>query len=112
MQRRRRATAALTPDRRDRPDGRAGAPASGRSRSGPGFDGRDWVAGNQGTVRRRCRAASGAVRTLALREPIAEDIATDPTGTYVVTTRALYRLRASADGTPRVDLAPCRSPPG
>ncbi|MCW3003195.1 MAG: hypothetical protein JWQ20_2493, partial [Conexibacter sp.] len=44
----------------------------------------------------------GAPRKLALREPIAEDLATDPTGAYVVTRDALYRLQARADGTPRI----------
>jgi hypothetical protein len=66
-----------------------------------GFDGRDWVAGNQGTVVTVPRG-EGAPRALALKEPIAEDVATDPTGAYVVTRDALYRLRARADGTPRI----------
>jgi hypothetical protein len=66
-----------------------------------GFDGRDWVVGNQGTVVTIPRGR-GAARKLALHEPILEDLATDTTGTYVVTTAALYRLRANPDGTPRV----------
>lgn len=66
-----------------------------------GFDGRDWVAGTAGTVVTVPREG-GAPRALALGEPIAEDLATDPTGTFVVTQRALYRLRARADGTPEV----------
>lgn len=68
---------------------------------GAGFDGRDWVAGNQGTVVTVPRDG-GPLRRLALGEPVAEDIATDPTGTYVVTRDALYRLQARGDGTPRV----------
>jgi hypothetical protein len=68
---------------------------------GAGFDGRDWVAGNQGTVVTVPRG-SGALRKLALHEPILEDLATDTTGTYVVTAAALYRLQATPDGTPRV----------
>jgi uncharacterized protein (DUF1330 family) len=68
---------------------------------GAGFDGRDWIAGNQGTVLTVPRAG-GAPRALSLKEPIAEDIATDPTGAFVVTRDALYRLVAKADGTPRV----------
>ncbi|MEX2194212.1 MAG: hypothetical protein WD844_02925 [Thermoleophilaceae bacterium] len=68
---------------------------------GAGFDGRDWVAGNQGTIVTLPREA-GPPRALRLNEPIAEDLATDPTGTYVVTRYALYRLRAGEDGTPRV----------
>ncbi len=65
-----------------------------------GFDGRDWLAGNQGTVVTLPRGA-GAPRKIQLREPIAEDLATDPSGTYVVTRDALYRLQAKGDGTPR-----------
>lgn len=68
---------------------------------GAGYDGRDWVAGNQGTVVTVPRDG-GTPRALALGEPIAEDLATDPSGTYVVTTAALYRLRARGDGRPRV----------
>jgi hypothetical protein len=68
---------------------------------GAGFDGRDWVAGNQGTVVAVPRDG-GAPRALALGEPIAEDLATDPSGTYVVTRDALYRLQARRDGTPRI----------
>ncbi|MCW3017461.1 MAG: hypothetical protein JWO02_4553 [Solirubrobacterales bacterium] len=66
-----------------------------------GFDGRDWTVGSQGTVATIPRG-DGVPRTLALHEPVAEDIATDPTGTYVVTRDALYRLQARADGTPRI----------
>lgn len=69
---------------------------------GAGYDGNDWVAGSAGTVVAVPRAAGGRARALRLGEPIAEDIATDPTGTYVVTRGALYRLLASTDGTPRV----------
>lgn len=68
---------------------------------GAGFDGRDWVAGNQGTVVAVPRDG-GAPRALALKEPIAEDLATHPTGTYVVTSEALYRLRLRGDGSPRI----------
>jgi hypothetical protein len=68
---------------------------------GAGFDGLDWVAGNQGTVVTMPRGR-GSLHKLALREPVAEDIATDPTGTYVVTTAALYRLQATPEGVPRV----------
>ncbi|WP_354701757.1 hypothetical protein DSM112329_02087 [Paraconexibacter sp. AEG42_29] len=68
---------------------------------GAGYDGYDWVAGAQGTVITVPRGG-GAPRALRLREPVAEDIATDPTGTYVVTRDALYRLLAAADGTPRI----------
>jgi hypothetical protein len=68
---------------------------------GAGFDGRDWVVGSAGTVATVPRGG-GAIKALALREAVSEDLATDPTGTYVVTRDALYRLRADADGTPRV----------
>jgi hypothetical protein len=68
---------------------------------GGGFDGRDWVIGAQGTVVTVPRDG-GRPRALALNEPVAEDLATDPTGTFVVTRAALYRLVATDDGTPRV----------
>ena len=66
-----------------------------------GFDGLDWVVGNSGTVVTVPRG-KGAPHSLNLHEPIAEDLATDTTGTYVVTQSALYRLRATPDGNPRV----------
>lgn len=68
---------------------------------GGGFDGRDWIVGAQGTVVTIPRDG-GRPRALALKEPVAEDLATDPTGTFVVTRAALYRLVATDDGTPRV----------
>ncbi|WP_196189425.1 hypothetical protein [Conexibacter sp. W3-3-2] len=68
---------------------------------GAGFDGRDWVVGTAGTVVTVPRDG-GPVRALALREPVAEDLATNASGTYVVTRDALYRLVARSDGTPRV----------
>lgn len=68
---------------------------------GAGFDGRDWVVGNGGTVVALPRDG-GAPGRLALGEPVTEDLATDPSGTYVVTAKALYRLTAGPDGTPRV----------
>jgi hypothetical protein len=68
---------------------------------GAGFDGRDWAAGSDGSVVTVPRDG-GAPKSIRLGEPIAEDIATDPSGTYVVTSRALYRLRAGADGTPQI----------
>jgi hypothetical protein len=66
-----------------------------------GYDGREWVVGNQGTVVTIPRGG-GPAKSLPLYEPIAEDLATDPTGAYVVTRDALYRLTARADGTPRI----------
>jgi len=69
---------------------------------GAGFDGRDWVVGTAGTVVALPRGG-GAPRALALREAVTEDLATDPSGTFVVTREALYRLRADGDGgAPRV----------
>lgn len=68
-----------------------------------GYDGRDWVVGGEGTVVTLPRpGTAGTASRLALREPVAEDIATDPSGTYVVTRDALYRLQADGAGTPRV----------
>ncbi|WP_372788975.1 hypothetical protein [Paraconexibacter sp.] len=66
-----------------------------------GYDGHDWLTGNQGSVVTLPRDG-GPPRRLDLREPIAEDLATDPSGAYVVTRDALYRLQARGDGTPRV----------
>lgn len=66
-----------------------------------GYDGREWVTGTTGTVITLPRDG-GTPRSLNLREPIAEDLTTDPTGAYVVTRDALYRLVARTDGTPRV----------
>lgn len=67
-----------------------------------GFDGRDWVVGNQGTVLAIPRDGGGAPKALHLGEPVAEDLATARSGVYVVTQSALYRLRADDDGAPRV----------
>jgi hypothetical protein len=68
----------------------------------PDWSGRLWfatTAGVLGTVDRR----TAAVRTLDLGEPIGNSFAVEETGAvYVVTTKALYRLTARADGTPRV----------
>jgi hypothetical protein len=66
-----------------------------------GFDGRDWVVGTGGTVIAIPRDG-GAPKVLALHQTTDEDLATDPSGTYVVTEAALYRLVAGPDGTPRV----------
>lgn len=68
---------------------------------GAGFDGRDWVVGDGGTVVALPRGG-GPPLALALGEPVTEDLATDPSGTYVVTARALYRLRADGSGAPEV----------
>ena len=68
-----------------------------------GFDGLDWAAGDKGSRHRRCRAfGDSGPRDLPLHEPVAEDIATDPSGTYVVTREALYRIRANDSGRPRI----------
>jgi hypothetical protein len=66
-----------------------------------GFDGLDWVAGDKGTVVTVPRFGEPP-QSVALDEPVAEDIATDPSGTYVVTTKALYRIRADERDRPRV----------
>jgi hypothetical protein len=66
-----------------------------------GYDGYDWVVGNQGTVLTLPRG-KGYSKPLGLHEAVQEDIATDTTGTYVVTAGALYRLQAGTNGVPRV----------
>ena len=68
---------------------------------GAGFDGLDWAVGNRGTVMTLPRF-DGSPRALKLHERVAEDIATDPSGTYVVTRNSLYRLRAGAGDQPKV----------
>lgn len=68
---------------------------------GGGFDGRDWLVGDHGTVVALPRDG-GPARALALGEPVGEDLATARSGVYVVTSQALYRLRADAAGRPVV----------
>lgn len=63
-----------------------------------GFDGLDWVVSAAGTV---FAIGPAGTKSLALREPVTEDIATDPSGTFVVTRDALYRLKADK-GVPKV----------
>lgn len=67
----------------------------------PDWDGRIWfvtTAGTVGTV----DEATGDVRTADLGEGIANSVAADADGSvYVVSDRALYRMRADASGTPR-----------
>lgn len=66
----------------------------------PDWEGRIWfvtTAGVVGTVDEH----SGAVRTTGLGEGIDNSVAVDADGSvYVVSDRALYRMRAGADGTP------------
>ena len=68
----------------------------------PDWSGRLWVVTQNGRLV-TIDPASGAVRVRALGEQITNSFAADETGAiYVVTDRALYRLRAGADGTPEV----------
>lgn len=68
----------------------------------PDWDGRIWfvtTGGIVGTV----DESDGTVRRVALGEGITNSIAVDADGSvYVVTDRALYRMRAGADGRPGV----------
>ncbi|MFA9269524.1 MAG: hypothetical protein ACEQSX_02030, partial [Baekduiaceae bacterium] len=68
----------------------------------PDWDGRIWfvtTGGIVGTV----DEATGTVRRTSLGEGITNSIAVDADGSvYVVTDRALYRMRAGADGAPGV----------
>ncbi len=59
-----------------------------------------WVTqrGRIGTV----RPSSGRATVLGLHEDVANGLAVDKTGVYVVTTEALYRLKAGASGRPAV----------
>ena len=67
----------------------------------PDYSGRIWfisVNGVVGTI----DPASGAVRSRDTRETNGNSFAVDDKGAvYVVTTKALYRFEAAADGTPR-----------
>lgn len=68
----------------------------------PDWDGRIWWV-TQGGLVGTLAPDSGEVRVLDLGEQIANSFATDETGgAYVVTTHALLRLTAAADGTPTV----------
>jgi hypothetical protein len=68
----------------------------------PDWSGRIWFASTQG-VMGTIDPASGAVKTLALGEGISNSFAVDDSGgVFVVTNKALYRLDATADGTPAV----------
>jgi hypothetical protein len=68
----------------------------------PDWGGRLWFASTSGVVG-TVDAASGAVRSRALGEPIANSFAVEETGAvYVVTDKALYRLEAGATGIPQV----------
>ena len=70
----------------------------------PDWDGRVWFFTQQGVVGTLDRA-TGAVRTahLPAGEAVTNSVSTDETGgMYVVSTHALYRLDADADGVPQV----------
>src|SRR4051812_17403333 len=68
----------------------------------PDWSGRIWVASTQG-VAAVIDPGSGAVKTVALGEPVSNSIAADDSGgVYYVTDKALYRLDASASGAPSV----------
>lgn len=69
----------------------------------PDWDGRIWFETQDGIVG-TLAPDSGEVKTLDLGEEIANSFATDDTGgSYVVTTRALYRLSAGPGGAPKVE---------
>lgn len=68
----------------------------------PDWSGRVWFVTARGTVG-TVDESTAAVRTASLGEGIANSIAVDADGSvYVVSDRALYRMRAGADGTPTV----------
>ncbi len=70
----------------------------------PDYDGRIWFFTQQGTVGTLDRD-TGAIKTYELPdgEEVTNSVATDETGgMYVVSTHALYRLDATADGVPEV----------
>ncbi|WP_033213199.1 hypothetical protein [Kitasatospora phosalacinea] len=95
----------------------AGAVPSGDNIVGlsPGWDGKVWFATGGGVIG-TADTATGAVRTLATGEGVANSISTVPGHTAVATDHALYLLGQSADGTPVVqwrapyDRGPGRKP--
>ncbi|WP_042435388.1 hypothetical protein [Streptacidiphilus anmyonensis] len=92
----------------------AGAIPSGDDIVGlsPGWDGRIWFA-TAGGVIGTVDTSTGAVRTLATGEGVANSISTVPGHTAVATDHALYLLSEAPDGTPVVDWrAPYDRGPG
>nr|WP_099907565.1 hypothetical protein [Streptomyces sp. TLI_171] len=95
----------------------AGAIPSGDNVVGlsPGWDGKVWFATGGGVIG-TADTATGAVRTLATGEGVANSISTVPGHTAVATDHALYLLGQAADGTPVVqwraayDRGPGRKP--
>ncbi len=95
----------------------AGAVPSGDNIVGlsPGWDGKVWFATGGGVIG-TADTATGAVRTLATGEGVANSISTVPGHTAVATDHALYLLGQAADGTPVVQwrapttAAPAASP--
>ena len=68
----------------------------------PDWSGRLWFVSSAGVVG-TVDPASGAVRSLALGEPVTNSFAADDEGAvYVVSDAALYRMHAAADGRPAV----------
>ena len=68
----------------------------------PDWGGRLWFASTSGVVG-TIDPATGAVRSRALGEGIANSFAVEETGAvYIVTDRAMYRLEAGAGGLPQV----------
>ena len=66
----------------------------------PDWEGRIWWVTRQGRV--GTVGPAGDAQVLDLGEDVANSIAVDQGGVYVVTTQALYRLRAQAGGRPAV----------
>lgn len=67
----------------------------------PDWSGRIWFATQEGRVG-TIDPASGDVAVHALGEEVANSLAVDTGGVYVVTTHALYRMLADESGSPRV----------
>jgi hypothetical protein len=66
----------------------------------PDWRGRLWFASRQGVVGTVARHGS-TVKVLRTGEPIGNSFAVGKAAVYIVTDKALYRFKASADGTPR-----------
>ena len=68
----------------------------------PDWSGRLWIASTEGVVA-TLDLESGAVRSFDMREANGNSFAVDDDGgVYIVSTKALYRFEAAADGTPTV----------
>lgn len=68
----------------------------------PDWSGRIWFATDISGMVGVLNPTTGQVHTTSLNQPIANSFAMTPTGAYIVTTKAMYRLAAGPNGMPHV----------